>query len=165
MLAATDRGGSPPSRLAPPRHRRDARLGIPPPRRAHYPCPVAVGRDVLIAPPRHRRGARLGIPRPTAITHAVGRTRITRAARWGHRALPPLRTQNSHRGLASHAKFASRLGIVRKIRIARHARHHFARRKVPAHYLRALPVAARHPAQPRAALKKKARARGAGFPL
>ena len=33
------------------------------------------------------------------------RTRITRAARWGHRALPPLRTPNSH------AHYPARLGI------------------------------------------------------
>ena len=43
---------------------------IPPPRRAHPSCPVAVGRDVPIAPPRHRRGALLGIPRPTPAPHA-----------------------------------------------------------------------------------------------
>ena len=82
--------------------------------------PVAVGRDVPIAPPRHRRGARLGIPRTLRVLHASAlsaarcaagpRTRrdviiappfthahypwrITRAARWGHRALPPLHSR------------------------------------------------------------------------
>ena len=45
--------------------------------RAHRPCGLAVGRDVLIAPPRHRRGARLGIVRRCAVPWcgpvAVGR--------------------------------------------------------------------------------------------
>ena len=49
------------SRLAPPRHRRGARLGIPPPRRA----------PSRLAPPRHRRGARLGIPHTLRVLHAA----------------------------------------------------------------------------------------------
>ncbi len=60
--------------------------------RAPRSCPVAVGRDVPIAPPRHRRGAWLGIPRPSCAPslHTRITQRIARAARWGHRALPPL---------------------------------------------------------------------------
>ena len=76
------------------------RAASPAPRcRAHCPCPVAVGRDVPIAPPRHRRGAWLGIRAPLACAplRAPLRTRITRAARWGHRALPPLHPRNSPR--------------------------------------------------------------------
>ena len=67
--AATARGGSPPSRLAPYRHyTRSSRARITPPVRTR-PCarcrapwcgPVAVGRDVPIAPPR--RIARGGSP-------------------------------------------------------------------------------------------------------
>ena len=67
MSAATARGGSSPSRLAPYRHyTRKIRTRITPVSRcrAHHSCGLAVGRDVPIAPPRHRRGARLGIPRP-----------------------------------------------------------------------------------------------------
>ena len=81
------------------------RHGAPPTRaawRAPHSCPVAVGRDVPIAPPR--RMARCAALHRTIIACGV-RTRITRqyshahytrprddAARWGHRALPPLRT-------------------------------------------------------------------------
>ena len=62
-----------------------------------------------MSPSRRRagwRGARRGIvrnsragyapPLRTAITHAIFAQRITRAARWGHRALPPLRPAMPH---------------------------------------------------------------------
>ena len=107
------RGGSPPRCVAlhPAYPRTPPRVPLPcappvPRLRAHRPYPVAVGRDVPIAPPRHRRGARLCIPRATATPHrplslAVSappsHPRITRAARWGHRALPPLHPRNSPR--------------------------------------------------------------------
>ena len=81
---------------------RSARLGIPHPSRpvavrparASWCGPVAVGRDVPIAPPRHRRGAWFCIPRPLAPLPPL-HPLITRAARWGHRALPPLQPRNS----------------------------------------------------------------------
>ena len=74
---------------------------------APRPCPVAVGREVPIAPPRHGAVRRLASraprhaplatppsphsPRRTSRHARVPlRTRITRAARRGHRALPPL---------------------------------------------------------------------------
>ncbi len=46
----------------------------------------------------HYAGGAMGTSRPTAITHERGARRVTRAARWGHRALPPLHTAISHAG-------------------------------------------------------------------
>ena len=65
---------------------------------AHYPGGAMVG----------RRDSRLA---PSAMP-----TRITRAARWGHRALPPLRTQYSH---AHYARVPLRGPVV--VRTARAA--------------------------------------------
>ncbi len=81
-------------------------LGAPPRCARHYPCAFFARalpgrRDVPIAPPRlrpWRLATRAATPsaRCAAWHHAKFarniRTRITRAARWGHRALPPLRT-------------------------------------------------------------------------
>ena len=83
--------------------------------RAHRPCPVVVrplvrlggrARCLAAGPPGSRRRA-IGAVRGLASralrmrgAHAIFarniRTRITRAARWGHRALPPLPTRGVH---------------------------------------------------------------------
>ncbi len=61
-----------------------------------YPAPLRVPHAALL---RSRCGrARAGRPggRPSR-RQSAHRPRITRAARWGHRALPPLPTRNAHR--------------------------------------------------------------------
>ena len=118
---------------------------------------MAVGRDVPIAPPRHRRGARLCISRtlarPTLAVSAPPRaplrpvsapplrTRITRAARWGHRALPPLHTAYFPRALSHRHYTAMPSRIIAPPRGTRITHPTACGGSPPP-----LPVAARHPA-------------------
>ena len=103
-----------------------ARTPLPAPRcRAHRPCAVvwcrsfAAGegdrtpRPARAGSPGRRWGARrrprqnsqrvlLAAPRGAVQLRMPLRPRITRAARWGHRALPPLPSQYSHAHYAHH---------------------------------------------------------------
>ena len=97
-------------------HRRGARLGIPPPRRAprcraHHPCGAMVDRNrpwgpppSRLAPPRQRRGARLGILRHRRVPLPCAPP--VRRDAWPPglpaRALPPLRPRNSHASPRGH---------------------------------------------------------------
>ena len=102
-----------PHRAAAPR--RGVRLGIPRPSRAHRPCGMAV-RPVSGAPVvtgrRALRGYRGRTETPPAKLSACATChypwRITRAARWGHRALPPLHPRGVHRHFPRELPVAAR---------------------------------------------------------
>ena len=86
--------------IAPPRHRRGARLGIPRPfvfpRRRPSSRITRAARCSAAGPP----GSRRHLP-----------TRITRAARWGHRALPPLRPISPPTSLPPHRVLHARVPL------------------------------------------------------
>ena len=131
------------SRLAPPRHRRGAWLGIPPPRHAHRPCPVVRSRCGRARCPHraaapsarcvawHRAHAESfacrGSVRGTVRGRAAHPARCHDRAAITHAHYPGGAMGTSRPTAITPAIFASRLGIVRKIRIARHARRHYAR--------------------------------------